>query len=225
MRAFIRRAFIAATICAALQPAIAPAQQAGPVRLAPVSHEEAASEQSPTATDRPENPLPLAPPSKQRSPSLNRAAPPSGSRAITTVLGSLAVVLGLFFLVVWLTRRVRPKGLQTLSKDVVEVLGRVPLVGRQQLHLVRVGGKLLLLSVTPTGAETLTEITDREEVDRLSGLCVQSQPGSITATFRQVLSQIEKEPAPAGFVGEPRDNPTEATATTRHRRRLATSAR
>jgi flagellar biosynthetic protein FliO len=141
------------------------------------------------------------------------------------VLGSLAVVLGLFFLVAWLTRRVRPKGSQSLPKEAVEVLGRLPLAGRQQMHLVRVGGKLLLVSVSPTGAETLTEITDPAEVERLAGLCQMSQPGSISATFRQVLSQFEKDPAPTGFVGEtPVESSTE-TATARRQRRLARSAR
>ena len=49
--------------------------------------------------------------------------------------------------------RVAPADLTT--RDVVQVLGRAPLSGKQQMHLVRFGGKLLLLSVTPSGAETL----------------------------------------------------------------------
>jgi hypothetical protein len=61
------------------------------------------------------------------------------------------------------------------------------------MHLVRIGRKLLLISVTPTGAETLTEIADPQEVDHLAGLCQQNQPGSITQTFRSLLGQIEEE--------------------------------
>ena len=78
--------------------------------------------------------------------------------------------------------------------EVVEVLGRAPLANRQQIHLLRCGNKLLLVSVTPTGAETLTEITDPMEVDRLAGLCQQAQPGSATAAFRKVLQQFGHEP-------------------------------
>ena len=66
------------------------------------------------------------------------------------------------------------KSATLLPTEVVEVLGRAPLAGRQQMHLLRCGNKLLLVSVTPTGAETLTEVTDPVEVDRLSGLCRQA---------------------------------------------------
>jgi hypothetical protein len=71
------------------------------------------------------------------------------------------------------------------------------------MQLIRLGNKLVLISVTPTGAETLTEITDIDEVNRLSGLCQQGRSGSISETFRQVLSQYADEPAPGGFVGDP----------------------
>jgi flagellar biogenesis protein FliO len=86
-----------------------------------------------------------------------------------------------------------PKGSRLLPSDVVEVLGRAPLAGRQQMHLVRCGNKLLLVSVTSGGAETLTEITEPEEVDRLAGLCRAAHPQSATATFRHVLQQFGRE--------------------------------
>ncbi len=101
----------------------------------------------------------------------------------------LAIVLGLFLAAAWVLRRAAPKSATLLPGEVVEVLGRAPLAGRQQMHLLRCGNKLLLVSVTPTGAETLTEVTDPVEVDRLSGLCRQAHPQSATATFRQVFQQ------------------------------------
>jgi hypothetical protein len=51
----------------------------------------------------------------------------------------------------------------------------------------------LLVSVTPAGVETLTEVTDPDEVAHLAGLCRQSQPGSSSAAFRQVFSQMAGE--------------------------------
>jgi hypothetical protein len=57
-----------------------------------------------------------------------------------------------------------------------------------------VGNKLLLLSVTASGAETLTEITDPEEIDRLAGICRQNHPDSITASFREILWQCGQTP-------------------------------
>jgi flagellar biogenesis protein FliO len=77
-----------------------------------------------------------------------------------------------------------------LPSDVVEVLGRAALGHHQHVQLVRCGAKLLLLSIAPSGTETLTEITDPDEVSRLVGLCRQSQPGSASLAFRQVFQQF-----------------------------------
>jgi flagellar biogenesis protein FliO len=117
------------------------------------------------------------------------------------MMGGLAVVLGLLFAAVWLVRRAHPKSTAALPAEVVELLGWAPLSGRQQMHLVRFGAKLVLLSVTPTGAESLSEITDLDEVNRLTGVCRQNRQGSITSTFRQVLHQLGREPTRGGFAG------------------------
>ena len=73
----------------------------------------------------------------------------SGLPSPIALAGSLAVVLGLFFALVWVFRRAAPKGSTLLPGEVVEVLGRAPLAGRQSMHLLRCGNKLLLVSVTP----------------------------------------------------------------------------
>lgn len=144
----------------------------------------------------------------------------SGRHATTTVIGSLSVVLAAFFVLVWLSRKTAPKGLAPLPGEVFESLGRAPLSARQQMQLIRLGNKLVLLSVTATGAETLTEITDIDEVNRLAGLCQQGRSGSISDTFRQVLSQYADEPAPGGFVGDPALSQVDAAnRTTRRERR------
>jgi len=149
-----------------------------------------------------DGPLRLPPRGSAQDRDLSGPSAPTPTRSIVTVVASLAIVLGLFFAVVWISRRSLPRGLTPLSKEVVQVLGRAPLAGRQQMHLVRIGNRLLLVSVTPTGAETLTEIADPEEVEHLAALCQQGQTDSATATFRNVLSQLGSEPAPHGFVGD-----------------------
>jgi flagellar biogenesis protein FliO len=126
---------------------------------------------------------------------------PTTGRTLTTVVGALAVCLGVFFILVWITKRHAPAGLAPLPKEVVESLGRASLNSRQQLQLLRIGRKLVLLHVTSTTAETLTEIVDPAEVDRLVGLCQQTSPNSVTASFREVLTHYEAEPA-KGFLGE-----------------------
>lgn len=124
--------------------------------------------------------------------------PVGTASTLATGAASLAVVLGLFFVVAWALRRGMPRGSALLPGDVVEVLGRAPLSGRQFAHLVRCGNKLLLVHLAPGCAETLTEITDPVEVDRLAGMCKQAQPQSTTASFRQVFQQFSREKPDGG---------------------------
>ena len=125
----------------------------------------------------------------------------AGPGSAVTVVGALGLVLGVFLLTAWGIRRAAPQALHPLPGEVFEVLGRAPLAGRQQAHLLRLGNKLVLVSLSPAGAETLTEITDPLEVDRVAGLCRQAQPGSATAVFRQVLDQFAPRRSTAGEVG------------------------
>jgi hypothetical protein len=67
--------------------------------------------------------------------------------------------------------------------------------------LLRVGNKLVLVALTPGGAETLTEVTDPAEVDRLMGLCQQTDRHSTTKAFEQVFQSLSREPATSGFLG------------------------
>jgi flagellar biogenesis protein FliO len=168
------------------EPSAAAAQQGsgfgvqGSGRQSP--HEAAAAPAADSA-------LPLKPRKKSSGEPNGRFRSPTAGGAVTTVITSLAVVLGLFLLCVLILRKANARGGATLPGEVVQTLGRAPLSGRQEMHLVRVGNKLLLLSVTASGAETLTEITDPAEIDRLAGICRQNHPDSITASFREILWQ------------------------------------
>jgi flagellar biogenesis protein FliO len=139
------------------------------------------------------SPLPLRPHTPaDRTETSHR---PEGLQSIATVGGSLAAVLGVFFLIVWLLRRASPRGLGILPGEAFEVLGRAPLANSQQVHLIRCGNKLLLVAVAAAGAgasaTTLTEITDPEEVDRMADLCRQGRTSDTAATFRRAFRQAE----------------------------------
>jgi flagellar biogenesis protein FliO len=121
--------------------------------------------------------------------------------ALITVGGSLAIVLGLFFVVAWAMRKTAPRGSVALPREVFDVLGRAPLGARQQVQLLRCGNKLLLVSITPGGVETLTEIADPLEVDRIAGVCQQAHPKSSTLAFRQVFQQLAPRPGAPGAPG------------------------
>jgi len=131
----------------------------------------------------PRRPIPLAAPSSEDPSALRAGKLP----ALATGAASLGIVLGLFLLVVWVARRGLPNQGAMLPSEALEVLGRAPLVGRQHVHLVRAGNKLLFVCLTPTGAQTLTEISDPLEVERLIALC---QPGGGGSAFRQIFQQF-----------------------------------
>lgn len=185
-----------------------------PQGVLPAAYETRMPDQQPAASQRPGQLAPtaevsdrLSPPSSQ--PALRLSRPhrtganagdhPGGLPSVVTVAGSLAVVLGIFLLVAWLMRRSTPNGAAVLPGEVFEMLGRAPMANRQQVHLLRCGAKLLLVCVTPAGAETLTEITDPMEVDRLAGLCRQARPGSATEAFRQVFQQFAPQQPQSGI--------------------------
>jgi flagellar biogenesis protein FliO len=197
-----------------LEAAAAPLQPPPLVdhQVAPAAHQAIAA----TQNDR----RYLAPPSAQRPlhsegrESVEKSGVAGASRRIAnfgvplesiyTVLSALALVIGAFLVFAWLLRRGRAiSGRRDgLPADVVSVLGRVPLAARQFAELLRVGNKLVLVSLSTNGAETITEVTDPVEVDRLMGLCLQNNPHSATKAFEQVFRQLSSEPAPQGFLGK-----------------------
>ena len=113
---------------------------------------------------------------------------------VFSVAGSLAVVLGLLALTLMGLRSMHRYSDEALPVDVVEVLGRTTLMGNRDLHLVRVGGKLLLLSLEPSGIETVTEICDEAEVQRIVTMCTsrsQDRQRSVPAAYSPVPSVVD----------------------------------
>jgi len=144
-------------------------------------------------------PLRLPPPSQAQDNGVQMPLFNFQSNQAASIAASLFVVVGLFLIFAWVGKKnMKPTG-GRLSKEIIQVLGKSQLSGKQQLELVRVGHKLLLLCVTPNGVETLTEITEPGEVERLLTIVRQDSPGSMTATFQDVLSQMGHKPA-RGFL-------------------------
>jgi hypothetical protein len=96
-------------------------------------------------------------------------------------------VLGVFFLFVWFQKSRSKRGIGGLPPEVVEPLGTIPFVSRQALHVVRFGSKILLINVTAGGSETLAEIDDLREAERILALCRRNRPDPLGRTFREIL--------------------------------------
>jgi len=130
----------------------------------------------------------LKPSSKETSNSISK--PKSSWATALSMMFSLAIVLCLFFIIAWLFRRTQPNTFAKLPSEVVQIMGRTAMAPRQQVYVVRFGSKMLLVSHQPGQTQTLGEITDVEEVQRLAGLCEANQPNSITHSFRDALRQV-----------------------------------
>jgi flagellar biogenesis protein FliO len=116
--------------------------------------------------------------------------PTSGWSSTLSMLVSLGLVIVLFLGLARFLKTWSPALPYTLPKDVVRVVGRTPLGPRQQMYLIRFGGKLLLVSQQLGQTTTLSEIEHPDEVAHLLGLCEQAAPSSISQSFRDVLHHV-----------------------------------
>ena len=116
-----------------------------------------------------------------------------GTSDVKKMVGSLALVLGLYFAFVWVMRKLNLGGNAGLPSDVVEVLGQVPFGARRSLQLIRLGSKVLLLLNSPDGTQPLGEISDPDEVEHLVSLCQgkrQSRSRQPAAAVQHVANHI-----------------------------------
>ena len=107
----------------------------------------------------------------------------------------LGIALSAFFGLVWLLKKTGGSSSSqgAIPQQVVQILGRAPLNTKQNMQLVRLGDKILLLAISTTGTESLGEITDRDEVDAITEICQSKNSRRIKETFRQTLQRVRGE--------------------------------
>lgn len=87
------------------------------------------------------------------------------------MLTSLGLVVGGYLAVVLLFRTIASGKGGRLPSSVFELVGSTRLNARQSLQLVRVGSRLLMLIVSPEGAQAVGEISHPGEVETLVSMC------------------------------------------------------
>lgn len=163
----------------------------------PISFRQVDGETRSSTTDTAEQQpagLPLAPRGKSAAHHAS-SSPPTAGRAIATVVSSLAVVVGLLGVVAWLARRFHPTP-QSLPSELYQHLGTTTLGGRQSIHVMRFGAKLLLVVAGPTGLQPLAELTDADDVERLTALCRPKSSSTIAATLQRVVADWSNSSPP-----------------------------
>jgi len=146
------------------------------------------------ADERPASPGTTLPPKPASSGSGRGTAPPSP----WTTLGGLAIVIVMIVVTARLWKRHGPQWHAPLPPEALELLGRKAIDQRQAIHLVRLGGRILVLGSSPSGLTTLAEFTDPVEVDLLAGLCRrQSDDLGVAQSFRALFTRRAGAATPA----------------------------
>ena len=80
----------------------------------------------------------------------------------------LGIVVGIFLVIVILLSKKQEK--QSLPREAIEVLGRIPVSSKQSVQLIRFGQKLVLVESSQNGLKPISEITDPAEVNQMLDL-------------------------------------------------------
>ena len=113
--------------------------------------------------------------------------------SLASVGGTLLIVIAIFFMLAILLRKVSPQSNRPLPKEAFECLGRYGLTPKHQIQLLRLGNRVVLISVMPDSVSTLAEITDPDEVVSLLGLCRRLDTNSATEMFRKTVASMSEE--------------------------------
>jgi flagellar biogenesis protein FliO len=145
---------------------------------------------------------------------------------IGRVVAALGIVLGLIFFLRWFGKRLLPGGAGGRGAGAVRVLSRSPVSPKQQVLLMQVGRRVLVVADNGTQMNALSEITDPDEVAGLIGqLNVGAASGSAISAGREAFGvalgaakqEFDQSIESTANAGEPEDAepPDAAVASTR----------
>ena len=121
---------------------------------------------------------------------------PNFSQSATRMVGALAVVLGAFMVLLWVTKKIQGPSKAMMSKQTLELLGKKQINKSHSLHLIRLGQRILLVSASDSSVTCLSEINDPLEVAQL--LETNSQAGESSelpqSSFKRIFAQYEQNP-------------------------------
>ncbi|MBN1531647.1 MAG: FliO/MopB family protein [Spirochaetes bacterium] len=141
------------------------------------------------------------------------------------VLGSIVGVFYLFFKFV-----TKKTGMQILGQEVMRILSVMPLGQNKFIHVVDLAGRVLVLGVTDGAISVITEIREKDEIDRIRMLSTRGgevKPGGfqeyLTAQISRVVEKVNELRRPKATAREvAAELPGEADLSylREHRRRL-----
>ena len=115
-------------------------------------------------------------------------------QGLLQTLGALAIVVVLIFLARLLLRRASGQAGPSGGGGPVEILTRRQAGPKQQLMLVRLGERLILVGAGPGGFAALSEVTDAREVERLMQSAAEDRRGTFAGMLRRRGTQLAPPP-------------------------------
>lgn len=104
------------------------------------------------------------------------------------VLGAL--IGGFYYFFRFVTKKT---GIQTLGRDVIKILSVVPVGQNKFLQVVDLAGKVMVIGVSDSSINLITEIKDKDEIDRIRLMSSKSspvQPGGFQDYISKYISKI-----------------------------------
>lgn len=131
----------------------------------------------------------LRPGAKEAAQPLER---PDTSSWMLKTFTALGLVIGLALLVRFVYARMGGK-VAGYASPVVEVLSRTTVAPRSHVMLLRVGGRVLVVSDSSAGMRTLASMEDPQEVADILGAVIAAKPTSISKGFSQLLHRFSDD--------------------------------
>lgn len=120
---------------------------------------------------------------------------PDSSWWILKTITALGIVIGLALLVRYVYARMGGN-VAGYASPVVEVLSRTTVAPRSHVLLLRVGGRVLVVSDSSAGMRTLASLEDPQEVADILGAVSAAKPTSISKGFSQLLHRFSDDHEP-----------------------------
>jgi flagellar biogenesis protein FliO len=111
--------------------------------------------------------------------------------SVTRVTLALGAVVSLILVFRWGARRFMPGGVTSGHSRAVQVISRTIISPKQQLMLVKVGRRLVLVANSAAGMNAICEIRDEQEVADLLGQVSADQGDSVTRAFGSLFRREE----------------------------------
>ena len=131
---------------------------------------------------------------------------------LTSVTSSLAIVLGLFAALVYVTRRWGKTQAAGLPSDLIETLGVHRVDAKTTLVVMRIAARVVVASRSGATLHPVCEFTSTEQVQQILAACQRKSRDAFATTLQEIAS----EPMTKGFAGE-----AARPATTTHPSRAA----